>query len=100
MSELELFDEHPVWRAVLQAYADRRTAEIAWVPRIESLPDLDTAQLSPAHGKLIALGLLKFELSDKTSGILYQVTALGRHALLPPEKRPALNEWQVAEDAA
>jgi hypothetical protein len=100
MSELDLFDENPIWRAVLQAYADRKDAESGWVPRIESLPEVDPAGLSPAHGKLIALGLLKFELGDKTSGIRYQVTGLGRHALIPREKRPILNEWQATEDAA
>jgi hypothetical protein len=99
MHELELFDANPDWRIVLQAYADRRT-ETAWVPRIESIPDFDPALLSPVHGKLIALGLLKFDLDGKSGGIQYQLTPLGRNALLAPGERPILNEWQQADEAA
>ncbi len=41
---------------------------------------VDPEQLSSLHGKLIALGLLSFEVSGK-SGMQYQVSPLGRRTL-------------------
>lgn len=37
--------------------------------------------LSQIHGRLIALGLLTFQLTDRSSGVSYQVTPLGVRAL-------------------
>lgn len=52
-----------------------------WVPRIRSLADVDAAELSTAHGRLIALGLLNFQLEGRTSGLCYRLSPLGRAAL-------------------
>ncbi len=41
---------------------------------------VDPEQLSSLHGKLIALGLLSFDVSGK-SGMQYQVSPLGRRTL-------------------
>ena len=99
MQELELFDENPAWRLLLQAYQDRRTTETPWVPRITGVEGLAAAELSAIHGKLIALGLLKFDLGTQIEGIRYQPTSLARQALLPVAERHPLSEWAM-EDAA
>jgi len=99
MQELELFDENPTWRLLLQAYQDRRTVEVPWIPRITAVEGLENSALSAIHGKLIALGLLKFDLGTQIEGIRYQPTSLAKQALLPAAERNALSEWAI-EDAA
>lgn len=86
--ELVLLQKHPEWQAVLQVYFDRyqelrataRDGE-AWVPRLASVPDVETASLSSIHGKLIAHGFLKFEIGPRDIGVLYQLTPLGRQVV-------------------
>jgi len=79
------------WRHVLQAYQPPETrpetpcthgdaAADGWLPRLVGIDGVDPAQLSRLHGKLIALGCLKFEISGKT-GMQYQLTPLGRQTL-------------------
>jgi len=99
MQELELFDENPAWRLLLQAYQNIRTTEVPWIPRITGVEGLEVTELSAIHGKLIALGLLKFDLGTQIEGIRYQPTSLAKQALLPPTERNAMYEWAV-EDAA
>ena len=76
----------PEWRRVLEAYlheAAQRPADPAdegWLPRIARIDGVDPAHLSRLHGRLIALGCLKFELSGK-AGVQYQLTPLGRQTL-------------------
>jgi hypothetical protein len=102
MPELELFDLHPEWRPVLEAYQPRGgSPDDGWLVRVSIIDGVPTDQLSPIHGKLIALGFLKCELSSRMDGILYQITALGRQALLPVESRRMQPDWELAlEDAA
>jgi hypothetical protein len=75
------------WRLVLDAYQNRdlelRTGnpEEGWIPRLASVSGVEAADLSRAHGKLIALGFLKFEVSGNKAGIHYQVSPLGRQML-------------------
>ena len=45
------------------------------------LPVSKTRELSRLHGKLIALGMLDFQLSDRTGGMRYQVTSEGQQSL-------------------
>lgn len=99
--ELELFDAHPEWRPLLAAYHERIVSQkLEWSPRVGEVQGLATEQLSAIHGKLIALGLLKFEIGSRAEGVQYQVTPLGRQALLPPESRQIVPEWmQAAEEA-
>jgi hypothetical protein len=88
------------WRRVLEAYASlaptprpaRNSAlpatgdapeipeTLGFVPRLSRVEGVDPEQLSSLHGKLIALGLLSFEVSGK-SGMQYQVSPLGRRTL-------------------
>lgn len=86
----------PGWRPVLEAYASLTTAAPAvkaavsetpaaaegagWASRLRRLDGIEPEQLSSLHGKLIALGLLSFEVSGK-AGMQYQLTPLGRHTL-------------------
>jgi hypothetical protein len=82
------------WRRVLEAYAslsaNRAVASpaegavaaetIGWVPRLSRLDGVEPEQLSSLHGKLIALGLLTFEVSGKL-GMQYQLSPAGKRAL-------------------
>jgi hypothetical protein len=79
------------WRHVLEAYQRPETrhetpctqgdpAVDGWLPRLVGIDGVDPAHLSRLHGKLIALGCLKFEISGKT-GMQYQLTPLGRQTL-------------------
>ena len=98
--ELEMFDERPEWRLLLAAYAATLTTpENDWVPRLHAVEGLAGEQLPGIHGKLIALGFLKFELAARAEGVVYQLTPLGKQALLPPELRSTGGEWQLQEAA-
>jgi hypothetical protein len=100
------------WRRVLEAYASvvvpappagrpvvddpsEPCEALGWVPRVSRLDGVETEQLSALHGKLIALGLLTFEVSGK-SGVHYQVTPLGRRTLV----RGVAFEEATADDIA
>jgi hypothetical protein len=94
----------PGWRRVLEAYAsasltaapaaapagDAPAASegIGWVSRLARLDGIEPERLSSVHGKLIALGLLSFEVSGKT-GMQYQLSPLGHRTLgqRPPGNR-------------
>lgn len=99
LSDLELFDQNPSWRLLLAAYQARVVAGVEWIPRVLSVDGLANEELSAVHGKLIALGLLKFEISNRTDGVQYQLTTLGRQAMLPPESRQLIPDWLQTEDA-
>jgi hypothetical protein len=97
--DLELFDANPQWRPVLAAYQERHTAaKLEWSPRVGDVPGLAAEELSAIHGKLIALGMLKFEIASRADGVQYQVTTLGRQALLPAESRQTVPEWMQTEE--
>ena len=73
---------------ILQSYSDRtRTAKAAsdehdgWLDRLESTDDFDADELTRIHGQLIALGMLKFELSNRETGLRYRVSDRGYAAL-------------------
>ncbi len=84
-----LMDQHPVGRALLAAYAarqDRSPAE-PWLERIEDLDEIGAGEVLPEelsrmHGKLIAMGLLDFEVTAKGTGVRYQLSTLGRTSLM------------------
>jgi hypothetical protein len=98
--ELELFDANPEWRIVLVAYQQKIAAgSLEWSPRLTEVEGLAREQLSTIHGKLIALGMLKFEISSRTDGMQYQVTTLGRQAALPPAERQLTPEWLLEAEA-
>ena len=53
-----------------------------WFSRVATLDDVDPTQLSSIHGQLIALGWLKVQVEDRSSGLTYRISAEGRQALL------------------
>ena len=97
--DLQLFDENPEWGLLLAAYQAQHAAGREWVARLVAVDPLPADRLSVLHGKLIAIGLLKFEISSRTEGMQYQVTQFGRQALQPPEARAAVPEWLQADGA-
>lgn len=52
-----------------------------WLPRISAVNGVDAEDLSRAHGRLIAHGFLKCDLTDCSAGIVYQLTPEGRQIL-------------------
>jgi hypothetical protein len=103
------------WRRVLEAYASLTPAPIArraasegpeaaealgWIPRLSRLDGVEPERLSSLHGKLIALGLLSFEVTGK-SGMQYQLSPLGRRTLdrgLGYEEQPIENATDSPPD--
>jgi hypothetical protein len=92
------------WRKLLEAYQSRQIElkksqpdADSWIPRLSGIEGVEPADLSKLHGKLIALGLLKFEMSGRHEGVQYQVSTLGRQSLelgLPAE---AVEDQPLAE---
>ena len=52
-----------------------------WVPRIQEVEGVSGDQLAPIHGRLIAFGLLNFQLQGREEGVVYRLTPDGRKAL-------------------
>ncbi len=97
--DLELFDANPLWRLVLAAYqCQPLAADGEWLSRRPEVESVPAEQLSGVHGKLIALGFLRFELGNRTEGVKYRVSPFGRQALLAPHERASVVEWQPADD--
>ena len=87
--ELEQLRRHPEWRVALKVYFDLQTQAReqspecdGWIPRVIEVEAIDTAALPSIHGKLIAFGFLKFDLSGRDAGMRYQLTPQGKQALL------------------
>jgi hypothetical protein len=88
MDELALLRRHPDWIATLRAYWElhlqfqKDVAEFdGWLARLVAVPNVPSETLSAIHGRLIAFGYLKFELSAKDATLRYQLTPLGRSAV-------------------
>jgi hypothetical protein len=54
---------------------------VGWIPRLAIVEQVSPERLAPVHGKLIALGLLRFQLLDRTGGMVYRLSPEGRSAL-------------------
>lgn len=52
-----------------------------WLPRIMAIDGVDDADSPRWHGKLIALGYLKFQLAGRSEGVRYQITSAGIKAI-------------------
>jgi hypothetical protein len=96
-----LLAQNPEWSLVLAAYAAAeqllpptpKRAEATpesetevdddgrWVPRLDDLQGIEAERLPRIHGRLIAEGLLKFNLLGRSAGIGYRLTPAGRQAL-------------------
>ena len=101
--EPELLERNEEWRLVLQAYQDLHEEQATadpeqggWLPRVKSVMDVPSERLAVIHGKLIALGLLQFELAGRAEGVCYSVSELGRRAL----KRRSSSSVEIADDFA
>ena len=71
-----------------------------WTPRLVSVAEIADADLSAIHGKLIAFGFLKFKLLNRSDGLGYQLTRLGKQAALGPEERLGTAADDQPDDAA
>lgn len=98
-----LLAEFPDWLLLLAAYANREQEAAAapvattpspegaedeegpdgrgWTPRLRSVTSLRDEHLAPLHGKLIAHGLLQFNLGGRDSGVLYRLSGEARRAV-------------------
>lgn len=100
--DLHHLKENPEWLKLLSAYAHAEPLEEGWLTRIGQVEDVADERLPRIHGKLLALGFLDFQFSDRTGGVHYQVTSLGRQGLLrthsddedASEKEPAQEETE------
>jgi hypothetical protein len=104
MDEFDILQlrRNPEWKATLQRYFDlqqdlreKSPDSDGWVPRQTVVEGIDPALLSAIHGKLIAFGLLKFDVMGRDVGVHYQLTQQGRRALLgesEPAETPELAE--------
>ena len=100
--ELEELGRSDAWRRVLAAYdddpanvqpcdadskpadADSKPADAGsqgWLPRTLAVEGVPRSELPRIHGKLIAIGFLDIRLADRTTGVRYQLSPLGRQAL-------------------
>lgn len=91
--EFDQLRRNPSWKAALCHYWDVQNQSRAeskdfdgWVPRASTVPEIDPKTLSAVHGRLIAFGFLKFDLSNRELGMRYQLSPLGRQAIGAEEK--------------
>lgn len=70
---------------------ESETQHTTWVGRIQDIEGVPRDQLAPIHGRLIALGLLHFQLQGRDEGVVYRVTPEGRRAL-SKSHQPAVDE--------
>ena len=52
-----------------------------WLSRLIRVEGVDSEELSRTHGKLIAYGLLKCDLADRSAGVVYQLTSTGKQVI-------------------
>lgn len=62
-----------------------------WVQRLSTIEGVPPERLAPLHGRLIAQGLLRFQLLDHTGGVVYRLTPEGRSILAVARGEPARN---------
>jgi hypothetical protein len=99
---------HPQYQLLLSAYRDHHERERAiqeifdgWQSRINSLEGVEPELMCRIHGKLISLGLLKFELGDRMQGIRYQISTEARRVLSQlDQSSPETVEEDIFEEAA
>ena len=59
----------------------KRRRGSSWVARLKMIDGADSAELSRIHGRLIAYGYLKCDLTDRSAGVVYQLTAEAKQVL-------------------
>ncbi|AMV16566.1 hypothetical protein VT03_01670 [Planctomyces sp. SH-PL14] len=60
---------------------DETESLVGWFDRIREVAGVDAAILSQVHGRLIAHGLLKCEIGQRSSGLVYKISTAGKTAL-------------------
>ena len=85
---MAMLRRQPDWLATLRAYWESElqsrqqvSDSDRWLARLTDIPEVAPERLSGIHGRLIAFGYLKFELSAKDATLRYQLTPLGRTAV-------------------
>jgi len=82
-----LLQEHADWRRVLEEYATSSAPvaedgrEDPWHPRLATLDGIESGKLASIHGQLIAFGMLRFEIRDRSGGLVYRPSTDGMAAL-------------------
>lgn len=86
--ELEQLHQNPEWLTVLETYDRLITSSKkanpesqGWLTRLREFEGVEPDDLSHIHGSLIAHGFLRFQIVDRTSGMEYQLSQLGKQAL-------------------
>ncbi|HID23904.1 MAG TPA: hypothetical protein EYP14_16100 [Planctomycetaceae bacterium] len=89
-----VLNQHPEWRSVLEAYralqeqadAGQKQADgEVWLPRLSRVEGVPSDKMAAIHGKLIALGWLRFHLQGRNDGVLYRLSSEGLRALQSTE---------------
>jgi hypothetical protein len=57
---------------------DEEESSASWIPRLMRVEGIESASMPALHGRLIALGLLKFEFFAKSGGMKYRLSTQGR----------------------
>lgn len=78
---------------VLGTESDGDDSATGWVARVSLLDGVDAAQMSALHGRVIALGYLKFKLVDRQVGLRYRLTPAGKQMA---QSRPDATESAAA----
>lgn len=98
-SRFQLDVLHETNLQLVKAYTVKSTTQKAtvegfdgWLERINDLDGVEKEQLVKAHGELIALGFLKFEIAGSSIGLRYKVSPTGKQALERTEARAAGDE--------
>jgi len=60
-----------------------------WVSRLREVDGIPADRMAPIHGRLIAQGLLQFQLQGREDGVVYRVTSAGRQMLTTPNAEAA-----------
>lgn len=95
--ELKLLEEAVDWQLVLAEYLrlqsedeplgvsaddeEQAGGSVRWVPRLRGVAGVEGPQLSRIHGRLLALGWLRFQVGAGQRGLEYRVSPEGRTQL-------------------
>jgi len=73
----------------IEADASPSLRPTIWIPRLRDVDEVPRDRLTPIHGRLIAHGLLQFQLQGREEGVVYRLTPAGRKALSQPHRDAA-----------
>ena len=71
-----------------------------WVRRLRDVDGIPGDRMAPIHGRLIAHGLLQFQLQGQNEGVLYRVTSAGRKSLSAAVDKDAADSQPLSEPAS